>query len=64
MAALGCSADLVYRKLNTVPPPGDQQAASNEVSEGFMARIFRKTTEEERVAFLEQRRKRIQRETD
>ena len=64
LAALGCSADLVFRKLNKVPLPGDQQAVSKEGSEGFMARIFRKTTEEERIAFLDQRRKRIQRETD
>lgn len=56
VAAMGCSIDMLFRQLG----------ASNESRAGQEAffsvdRIFRKTTDEEREAFLEKRKRRIRR---
>jgi len=54
VAAMGCSIDMLYRQI--------AQGPSQERS--YIERLVRKTTEEEREAFLEKRRRRILRMED
>ncbi|KAI8106389.1 hypothetical protein M9435_000933 [Picochlorum sp. BPE23] len=56
MAALGCSADILFRVLSF------SSHSRQEDKPSFWDKIVRKTTDEEREAFLQDRRRRILRE--